>query len=381
MDHWLQTNKYACIGGLMLKPTEHQLMPGTVLSIQRGQAEAFCMAADDGSHWIIKKFHRGRGLDVAYLRQVSQLLPHHPALQPGTDRRILGKQDLQQKRGFHHSAQLASWLEATVLMPRAHGVDWASLADDLRDGTVSLQPSQRLAICRATQEVVLLLEAHQLAHRDLSCGNLFIDPNTWQVILIDYDSMFHVSLSMPPGTTCGTAGYAARFAWKGGQADATATWCEGADRFSAAILCTEFLVMGPNTPMASEGGMFTQEELCKGDGPAVQLASTALARSFPQILPVFQATLAARSFRDCPSPEDWLPGLGGRGTKPVFPPPPLDNLENPLPEQFEEILRKRRKVAQIWPAPALSDLPTFDSVLPQRKTWPIHFVPLPARAW
>jgi serine/threonine protein kinase len=155
------------------------------------------------------------------------------------------------------------------------GVDWAALADALREGKAELDPPQRIALCRGLAQLVQALEAAQCAHRDLSSSNVFIEPATLALALIDFDSLFHPSLTMPANTTCGTLGYTAPWAWRQDQLSGAATWSPAADRYALAILCAEFLLMDVGAALTAEGGMFDQDELRARQGPGV---SAALAR-------------------------------------------------------------------------------------------------------
>jgi serine/threonine protein kinase len=128
-------------------------------------------------------------------------------------------------------------------MPRVNGFDWSTLADEIRDGSVTLNQQQRFTICKNLTRLIELLENSRCCHRDLSCGNIFIDTNTWQVYLIDWDSFYHPSLQMPRATTCGTAGYTAHLVWDNGNLDPRGTWCEHADRYALSLLNVELLLV------------------------------------------------------------------------------------------------------------------------------------------
>ncbi|MBM4040682.1 MAG: hypothetical protein FJ290_19425, partial [Planctomycetes bacterium] len=67
VEGWLRSGHPAMLGELALRPVEHRGMPGMPLSIQRGQAEAFCLAGSDGTRWVLKKFHPGRSPNRSYL--------------------------------------------------------------------------------------------------------------------------------------------------------------------------------------------------------------------------------------------------------------------------------------------------------------------------
>ena len=132
-------------------------------------------------------------------------------------------------------------IENTILMPLVRGSDWANVADKVRAGKINLTSEQRLLLCRNLSEKVSILERSNVSHRDLSSTNVFVDTNTWNVHLIDWDSIFHSSLTFPPNTTFGTNGYVAPFVRVNGSEDPHIRWRCGADRFSLAVLNVEFL--------------------------------------------------------------------------------------------------------------------------------------------
>ena len=243
IKNWFRSSKYAQMNGTRLRPIEHPMMKGTPLSVAKGQAEAYCMASDNNQRWILKKFHEGKSLDRRYLSSVNSVLPKNEAFIVGSSRKILSFMDLRKSAGCYYARDLADWLNATILMPAAAGGDWAALADDIRSGEVQLKRAQRIELARNLAGVVSALEAHGCSHRDLSSGNVFIVITTRQIYLIDFDSLYHPSLSMPGATTCGTDGYAAPYAWDGDKLIPGRTWCRCADRYALAILIVEFLML------------------------------------------------------------------------------------------------------------------------------------------
>ena len=373
-EHFHRSRRPCDINGRRVRPMESRHLKGVPLSIQKGQAETFFLLDGSGGIWILKKFHNGRNLDRGYLETVPKLLPAHPALLSGTQREVLSCQSIRRTPGCHYSQQLAQWLDGTLLMVRADGVDWAAVADQLRDRTLVLDRAQRLALCKGLSEVVLLLEQCQIAHRDLSSGNVFIDLRNWTVILIDFDSLYHPSLPMPQATTCGTVGYAPPHAWNQGVLDAGTSWCAGADRYALALLNAEFLVLGAGAPLSAEGGIFDQDELRARSGKSIDLARGVLATEFPSVLPLFDAAIRSTSFATCPSPQEWLNACGCPQVKP----PSLADIDEVEQDYFQRILDSRRPPAPLWAPPRLDDLPE-PAFLPP--VVPFHIVPLPSDPW
>ena len=187
-------------------------------------------------------------------------------------------------------------------MLQIEGVDWACLTDRLRNSKIDLTETDRIKMCKNLANIVKILEESSISHRDLSNGNIFIDPNTFEISLIDFDSLYYSSLQMPASTTIGSEGYAAPFI---DADDATLTFCKQADRFALGILIVEFLLMGKTSPFSHEGGIFNQEDINQRSGKTIAYAEQQLQSKFPGALKLFKAALNSFSFGDCPSPDDW----------------------------------------------------------------------------
>ena len=375
VETWLKSRKYAQIDGKRLKPLPHRALKGMPMAVQRGQAEVFFLLADDGKQWIIKKFHQGRCPEESYLKSVSRMLPKHKGFRSGINRRVLTAKHLKKISGCYYSRNLLQWLDGSILMPRIKGMDWAAVADEIRDGDRQLEYEQRLLLCRNLSELVCLLENNQCAHRDLSSGNTFIIPDTWEVALIDFDCFYPPSLSMPKSTTCGTEGYIPKFVWHNGTPSLNVTWCHYADRFSLALLNTEFLVLDKGTSLRADGGMFDQDELRARSGKIIRHTVKKLKSEYPEAASLFRAAINSRSYVDCPSPQDWIAFCDSYcATKQ----PLLRRLEEITPTYFYRQLQQRKRVEPTWSAPRLDDLPKDPIRLWQKQR---QIVSLPLDPW
>lgn len=373
---WLKSNRFAKLNGVRARPIKHRLLPDIPMTVSRGQAEAVFLKADDGGDWILKKFHHGRLPDESYLKAVGCLLPRHGALESGNSRHVLSRRDLQRRWGDYFSNELARWVDKTILMRRVVGMDWATLADDLRDRKLHFDRDQRVTICRNLAQVVHVLESAGCAHRDISSGNAFIDTSAWRVILIDFDSVYHPSLSMPTATTCGTEGYTAPFVWNGQSVRPEATWCAQGDRFALAMMCVEFLTLNKDAPIGAEGGMFDQDQLRARCGTTLTFATDCLQTDFAQALPLFKAAINAHSCAACPAPKDWLNFCDSLGQ--FVKPPPLKTLDTATRDDFLSVLSRRMPAAPVWPAPRLSDI-EIEPLQPLAKNHTV--IPLPKDPW
>jgi serine/threonine protein kinase len=379
MAEWVKDGRHAVVNQRRIKPVEHDRLKGKPLSSQKGQAEAFFVTDDKGNWLVLKKFHNGRAPDRAYLLKVGSLLPRDPGFACGTDRHILSKGDLVKARGCHYNAELGRWLDGTVIMPKVGGLDWSSVADEIREGARDLDITQRFTLCRDLTRLVELLEADHCCHRDLSCGNVFIETATWTVSLIDFGSFYHPSLRMPKVTTCGTEGYTAPYAWDNGTLNARRTWCEGADRYALGLLIAEFLLVKRGTEATFEGGIFEQTELRNRFGRGMTSILSELAGQYPPAAQLLQRAIHSRTPKDCPSPQEWNQFFDGAGA--VSTPMTLADMPEPSTAKISDILSRCRPAAPLWPAPSLSEMPLKIPQIPKGLNIPPKVVSLPPDPW
>jgi serine/threonine protein kinase len=196
MNKWLKSKKPALLNNLRLCLKESPFVPKTPLCIQCGQAEVFFLKADDNKTYILKRFHGNNCPDSTYIEAIASLLPPYKPFQCGTQRQVLRKSSLKHAVGCFYSPELAAYLEKTILMPKTAGQDWNSLNEQQRNRKVTVSRNGRLALCNNLAQIIKSMEKHQVSHRDLSAGNVFLDKATLEVALIDFDSLYH------PGWSC-----------------------------------------------------------------------------------------------------------------------------------------------------------------------------------
>jgi serine/threonine protein kinase len=313
-DAWLHSGQYADIAGLKLRPIENTLLKnpllkGIPLAVMRGQAQSFYLTDDKNFDWVLKKFPTTRSPNDTHLKAIQPLVPHRPGFQSGYLRQVLTRTDVSASGFF--STDFASWIENTVLMPRIRDVAWAFLTDKIQSGALIIPSDERLRLCRRLSEMVNTLEDNNLSHRNLSRTSIFIDASMQSIQLIDWDEIFHPTLAIPPSRTVGTCGYIAPFVMKSGIPDPFVTWRLEADRFSLAILNSEFLSLHAGSQMAGDGGMFDQDELYDRRGEGIDRILKTLQTNFPGADTLLFRALDARSFDDCPSPAEWIAFTGG----------------------------------------------------------------------
>jgi hypothetical protein len=381
IEKWLNNGLYAIVEQKSIKPVEHQLLKGKPLSSQKGQAEAFFFV-DENNRWLVlKKFHSFRLLDRSYLIKIGLLLPRDPGFMCGTESQVLSENSLVKTKGCFYRKELAKWLDGTVLMPMVKGYAWSTIADEIRAGNINIDTPQRLILCKNLTRLIELLETCKCCHRDLSCGNIFIDINTWDIYLIDFGSFYHITLQMPPATTCGTEGYTAAYAWDNGKLKAENSWCEGSDRYALSLLNVEFLLVNKGTEATAEGGIFEQNELKKRSGNGINSIIGRLRAKYPQAVQLLERTINSRNCMDCPSPQQWNGFLNTISVNIAKPVVNFDALSDTYKNQISSILRKVRTPAPLWPAPSLEDIPRQILKIPAVKYIPPRPVDLPSDPW
>lgn len=353
---WLQRRRHVPLEGIELLPQENMYLKGTPLIVARGQAQAFYLDDVTGRVWILKKFLPGRNPDAQYIQAIQTLVPRHAGFESGYQRMVLSRSSVPAPT--LPSADFAQWIEHTILMPLVRGTDWAYVADRVREGTLTLSPEQRLLLCRNLSQKVKLLEAGGLSHRDLSSTNIFVETQTGGAHLIDWDSLYHPNLSIPPNTTFGTNGYIAPFVRVNGREDARVTWSPGADRFSLALLNVEFLTVGPHSPVTGDGGMFDQDELYRRGGAGIDKIARDLRQNFPDALGLFERVLRAAGFSQCPGPDEWM-ALGAGVSAPS-----LSDVYDPQSDFQKFIHAMQKPPTPLPPAPSLDELARPDLSAP-----------------
>ncbi len=203
--------------------------------------------------------------------------------------------------------QQYSDMEFAVLMPWITGYTWF----DIVFGKVGLTLDVSLQLATNMSSALAELEANGLAHSDIACGNVIVDPETGQVNLIDVEDMYGAGFVMDGAFPNGTAGYQHRSLAQELDQAQYGQWCVEGDRFSGAILLAEILSW--HRPEirdhASEEHYFDQNELQDPDSPNYQRMRQVLYQYSPQILDCFEQAWHSTSLADCPPLQAWMARL------------------------------------------------------------------------
>lgn len=309
-NEWLQYGQTIRISGLDLKPLAHPIVSATVWCITKGQATVFFLEqVPHGKIWLLKKFTPGRRPTDEYMQAVNDCMPGGPGFYTCTQRRLLRRAHIDQRSSTYKHSALGDFIEGTILMPKVPGTTWASMADDLRDGSLVLPLSSRLSISQNLAKCIELLEAGHCSHRDLSSTNVFIAEE--KVFLIDWECLYHNNLTFQPNTSLGTMGYVAPFASDRTQMiDARWSWCECADRFALAVLIAEIMLIGQDTPLTQEDGtLFSQAQIDEPGNNVVTERIDRLSQVSRPVGALLRQAFMSKRLQDCPAPRAWIAAL------------------------------------------------------------------------
>ncbi len=310
MNNWLNSGKSVRICGQDLRPVPNGLFTDRIFCIVKGQAEVyFLKQVPHENIWLLKIFAPGRRPTDEYLEAVSNYLPGTVEFFTCTQRRFLCAEHLDLRNSGFNNPALTQLTVGSVIMPKVPGTTWASMADDLRDGTLKLSLVQRLRMSLSLAKCISVLEARQCSHRDLSSTNVFYENE--RAYLIDWDSLYHPQLPFQSNTTVGTMGYIPPFLnVANGQADVSLSWCLYADRFALALLITEFLLVDHRYSMQHEdGSLFSQKQIDSPDDGFVNETINQLKQISPPCAILLKQAFNSLSFINCPSPDDWISAL------------------------------------------------------------------------
>lgn len=309
IERWHTAGRTARVGGCDLKPIGHPLMPATPQCIRRGQGTVYFLSQPHhGNTLLLKVFAPSTRPNNDFLEATATHLPGCVALFTTKQRRLLRRGHIDWFNSAFRDPDLPEWIDGAILMPKAPGAPWTSVADNLREDAQQMSLAQRLAIAENLADCVGQLENAGCSHRDLSGGNVFVAEDG-KVYLIDCDCLFHRDLTFPENTSSGTNGYMAPFLHRDGVGyDARASWQPTADRFALTILIAEMLLVRPGTVTHEDGAMFSQQALLAGDKTVNHLTHGLGDLSY-RLADLMRQALTAQQFAECPAPAQWISAL------------------------------------------------------------------------
>jgi serine/threonine protein kinase len=311
INNWLHSDQTVSICGQDLRPVSHSIFTDRPLCIIKGQgAVYFLEQIPHGNIWLLKMFSPGRRPTDEYLKAVSKYLPGAAEFFTCKQRRFLTKEHVNITKSGVNNTSLLSIIHGSILMPKVPGMSWCSIADNMREGKQELSTVQRLQMCISLAACILMLEAGQCSHRDISAMNIFFDENGCAYI-IDWDCLYHPKLPYQSNTTIGTMGYIAPFLKATeGNIDGGLSWCLYADRFALGILIMEILLVSPAISYVHEdGSLFSQEQINIPRHEFVINQIDKLKYISKPLAVLAEQNFHSSNFAGCPSPDDWLSAL------------------------------------------------------------------------
>lgn len=303
MQNWLGSGEYALLDNIALLPRSSGSSSTEPMAIESEEGFAYFLIDKVGRGWILKKFVAGQEPDRFYVDAIQALIPRMPGFESGFGRKILRSASVS--RAAFCNGEFRAWIDGTVLMPQVVSPTWCEMADSISDGSVGLSTVQRLLLCCRLSKMVGCLESAGIAHRDLSSRNILIDLLNLELHFIDWDNLYHDTLTMQCHATFGTNGYIAPFVTVNGVQDVQSTWREKSDRFALAVLNCELLAVRAGSLIVEDGGLLKQNDIDNRSGATLFNVRDGLSHTFPGAVKFLDASLNASSFPECPSPTDW----------------------------------------------------------------------------
>jgi hypothetical protein len=304
MQAWLRADQPALIDGVALLPRASEGAVALPRFTVSETAFSYVLFDKNDDSWILKKFMPELLPDLARAKTIPYLIPRMPGFRSGFDQRVLDETSLSSAGYF--TQELQAWLIDTVLAPEIVTTTWADVADSIRAGGQSLPTVVKLLLCQKLSERIEWLESAHVAHRNLSATSVLIDPVNVEVHFVDWDNLFHSSLSKPANVVSEAVGYIAPFLKAEPAANIDATWKPRSDRFALAVLNSEILLLNSESAVTPGGGLLEQQHIFDRAGQTLQRLRNALQRNSPEVLKLFDQCLTASNFEQCPGPCEWL---------------------------------------------------------------------------
>lgn len=307
---WLQSGLPALIRGVKLIPQQHPRFKNLAYYEEGKQGRAFHLSQPSNKReWILKKFNSEMQPERSYISSVRTLVPKSISFQAAAKRIVLVPEDIKIAEGAYSSAELAKWLDGTILMPKMPGTSWQNVSKGIRGASLELSLAKRIAFALSLAEAVVEMEQEGCAHRDLCHESVLLDLQENIVYLIDWDSMFHGSLYYFKNTPAGSPGYMASWIGDKSKWDSRKSWNRKADRFSLSILISEILLVNQESPSFYDGAMYSQEMFGNPQHPFFQKVLESLGAISENLQDFFHQTLNATTYEECPDPIKWKEAL------------------------------------------------------------------------
>jgi len=268
----------------------------------------------EGRHAIVFRLQRG---NEAYGLKVFRPVFRHPGLiataeslwtyheLPGM---LVCKQAVITREGFPELVRQYEDLDYAMVMPWIEGDTWF----DVIHKRSKLTLDQSRAIADNMAWTLYALELNQLAHCDLSSGNVILDPRMDQSHLVDVEDLYSPWLEQPPLVPAGTPGYQHKESAEKGQ------WGPMGDRFAGVVLIAEMLGWAhPDVRAKAWGESYFAPDEIQQKGERFETLAKALRIYHPGFTEAFEQAWRSERLDDCPPLKTWYDLLDGLPRDPV----------------------------------------------------------------
>lgn len=219
-------------------------------------------------------------------------------------------------------------LDYAMVMPWIEGSTWFDLLQNKQK--ISLDQSRALAENMAW--VLYALELNQMAHCDLSSGNIIVNPDIIQVNLVDVEDLYSPWLEPPPLVPAGSMGYQHRESAQNGQ------WGPLGDRFAGIVLLAEMLGWAhPDVRKQAWGESYFAPDEMQQDSERYQTLVRVLRIYDPGFAEAFEQAWRSEKIESCPPLKTWYDLLDALPREPVAEWAPIN------PKEFEEKPEREQK--------------------------------------
>ena len=304
--------------------TEHPAARGMPYGQTGRKATVFQLQDEEGQKRALKVF-QAKYRTEENLEKTSDLLRY--ASMPGLatcERFVISKQQ------FPSLIQQNKDLNFSVLMPWVEGTTW----QDIILNKVSLDQDTCYELASNLNMVLASMEAHGMAHCDLSGPNIILRPKGLNdddedlVSLIDLEEMYAPKLKRPKTVPAGSAGYAHASIQSG-------VWSADADRFAGSVLLANMLTWSDSSVVqAAFGEQYFAPSEMHLDCPRYQTLAGSLEKQWGKnTSELFSTAWHSKALGDCPTFTDWADALAVE-----IPEVPLEPAVEPEPQPTEPVL-------------------------------------------
>jgi len=304
--------------------TEHPAARGMPYGQTGRKATVFQLQDEEGQKRALKVF-QAKYRTEENLEKTSDLLRY--ASMPGLatcERFVISKQQ------FPSLIQQNKDLNFSVLMPWVEGTTW----QDIILNKVSLDQDTCYELASNLNMVLASMEAHGMAHCDLSGPNIILRPKDLNdddedlVSLIDLEEMYAPKLKRPKTVPAGSAGYAHASIQSG-------VWSADADRFAGSVLLANMLTWSDSSVVqAAFGEQYFAPSEMHLDCPRYQTLAGSLEKQWGKnTSELFSTAWHSKVLGDCPTFTDWADALAVE-----IPEVPLEPAVEPEAQPTEPVL-------------------------------------------